>query len=353
MAVIAHMDLDAFFAACEIIAHPEWAALPLVVGGDPHGRGVVSTASYPARAYGIRSAMSCAEARRRCPEAIFVRPEMERYRAHSRAVWDRVRARIAAVEQTGIDEGYLDLAPHARTVGALRVLLTDLRDEILAECGLDVSFGVGTSKTVAKIASDQDKPRGLVIVPPGREAAFLAPLPLRALPGAGPVTCARLATQGVHTIGDLAGLGPDVVRRILPGAHGADLHRRAQGIDERPVDPTPAARQSIGHETTFDEDIADPALLVSHVEELVRRTVDRLQADGRACGTVTVKLRYPDFTLITRARSTHHPTDDPVEITRLAEVALGRARVARPDPVRLIGVSLSRLTQGAQLQITA
>jgi DNA polymerase-4 len=295
--------------------------------------------------------MSCAEARRRCPDAIFVRPEMARYRAHSVQVWDLVRSRIHAVEQVGIDEGYLDLSTHARTVGEIRAVLSALADALRDECGLDASFGVGTSKTVAKIASDQDKPRGMVIIPPGREAAFLAPLPVRALPGVGPVTAERLAEHGITLIGQLAALDDAAVAPLLRGAHGTDIHRRANGVDPRPVNPEPAVRVSIGHETTFEEDIADPALLSSHVEQLVARVAERLHVDGRACGTVTVKLRYPDFSLLTRACSTAHPTVDPTEISRLADLALDRALAARPGPVRLLGVSLSRLGQGGQLQL--
>ncbi len=347
------MDLDAFFAACELLAHPEWQGKPLVVGGDPDRRGVVSTASYEARRFGIGSAISCARAKRLCPDAIFVRPDMERYRAHSRQVWDLVRREIAVVQQVGIDEGYLDLSAHARTIGDVRRVLRDLRTALNEECRLDASFGVGTSKTVAKIASDQDKPRGMVVIAPGSERTFLAPLAIRALPGVGPVTAERLAQAGITTIGELADLDEAAAHRLLSGANGVDLHRRARGIDERIVDPIPQPRSSIGHETTFGEDIDDPGLLASHAQQLASRVVERLLADGRACQTVTVKLRYPDFSILSRACSADHPTDDASEIGRLAEVALGRALAARGGPVRLLGVSVSRLVPGAQLHMAA
>ncbi|MFM8827728.1 MAG: Y-family DNA polymerase, partial [Actinomycetota bacterium] len=181
--VVAHMDLDAFFAAVEVLDDPSLAGRPLVVGGDPDGRGVVSTASYEARRFGIRSAMPAAEARRRCPDAVFVRPDMPRYRERSRQVWDLVRGEVPALEQVGIDEGYLDLYRAVWTSGGARRFLERLQQTVRRETGLDASFGCGSGKTVAKIASDADKPCGVVVVASGQEAAFLAPRPLRALPG--------------------------------------------------------------------------------------------------------------------------------------------------------------------------
>ena len=196
--VIAHLDLDAFYAACEQLDDPKLRGVPLVVGGDPHGRGVVATASYEARAFGIRSAMSCAEALRRCPKAVFVRPDFERYRRRSRAVWSLVGSLVERIEQVGIDEGYLDLSACDGDAATAEAALQTVQRAVLSETGLSCSLGCGTSKTVAKIASDRRKPGGLVVIPPGGERAFLGPLALRLLPGIGPRSEARLRSAGLR-----------------------------------------------------------------------------------------------------------------------------------------------------------
>jgi len=347
--IVAHMDLDAFFAAVEQLEHPEWQGQPLVVGGDPAGRGVVSTASYEARAHGIRSGMSCAEARRRCPEAIFTRPDMATYRRHSKEVWATAHAWVPRIEQVGIDEGYMDLTQAVRTVGEARELLAELAIAIRARCGLDVSFGCSTGKTVAKIASDFDKPRGLVIIGPGREGAFLAPLPVRALPGIGPVTERSLRRARIFRIADLARLDDRTARELIGHSGAVELRDRAQGIDPRPVVPEASERISIGREETFARDLSDTGVIGQQLERLLAEAIARL--DGRACATVTVKVRYPDFTTLSRSCSTHYPTDDALELQRLAQLALERALRRREPPIRLLGIALSGLSSGAQLQL--
>ncbi len=348
---VAHLDLDAFFAAVEVLERPELAGVPLVVGGSPDSRGVVATASYEARRFGVRSAMSSAEARRRCPQAVFVAPDHGRYRRHSRRVWALVGERCPAVEQVGIDEGYLDLSSVVASSGEARRYLTALQDEIRGATGLSASFGCGTSKVVAKIASDHRKPAGVTVVAAGAEAAFLAELPLRALPGVGPKSDERLRGAGLATVGDLAALADDALARLLPGVVGLELRDRARGIDPRPVVVEPAANVSIGYEETFDEDVVSPELLRREALRMSERVAERLAHDGRRARTVTVKVRYPDFQLRSRSASSVAGVELAGEIGELAVQALVRALADRPPPVRLLGVSVSRLGVERQLEL--
>src|SRR5881409_108955 len=256
--IVAHLDLDAFFAAVQELQQPELKRKPLVVGGDPQGRGVVATANYVARRYGIGSAMSCAEARRRCPTAVFVRPRHTLYRDYSREVWSIVREMVPTVEQAGIDEGYLDLGEVAPVFDDARALAETVQAVVRARTRLSCSLGVGTSKVVAKVASDRRKPGGLTVVRPGREAAFLAPLPLRLLPGIGPRADEKLRAAGIETIGDLAALGED--DPLLRGKVGGMLHERARGIDPRRLELS-TERISISQEETFPQDVGEPEKL--------------------------------------------------------------------------------------------
>ena len=348
--VVAHLDLDAFFAAVEVLERPELRGLPLVVGGSPEGRGVVATASYEARAFGIRSAMSAAEARRRCPEAVFVRPDHARYSRHSRGVWALVARQVPLVEQVGIDEGYLDLTGAVSTAREAERHLEALQASIVAETGLDASFGCGTAKVVAKIASDFRKPRGITVVPAGRERAFLAPMRLRALPGIGPKAEMRLREAGLETIGDLAALDDERLARLLPGVVGAELRGRAQGIDQRPVSlPGPASSVSV--EETFDRDIETIEELRAIALRMADEVAVRLDREGRGAQTVTVKLRYPDFAIATRAQTARAPFRGPDEIVRLALIALDRALAVRRPPVRLLGIGVAKLVHAEQLRL--
>ena len=348
--VVAHLDLDAFFAAVEVLERPELAGLPLVVGGNPDGRGVVATASYEARAFGIRSAMSAAEARRRCPAAVFVRPNMARYSAWSRRIWELVSARVPLAQQVGIDEGYLDLTGAVSTAGEAERFLRDLQELIRAETGLDASFGCATSKVVAKIASDHRKPRGVTVVPTGREAVFLAPLPLRALPGIGPKSDERLRAAGLQLIGDLAALDDDGLARLLPGAVGSELRERARGIDPRPV-ALPGRALTVSVEETFERDVVTVEELRAIALRMADEVAERLEREARGAATVTLKLRYPDFAIATRSQRAPAPFSGPDEIGRLALIALDRALASRPPPVRLIGVGVAKLVDAEQLRL--
>jgi DNA polymerase-4 len=347
--IVAHLDLDAFFAAVEELENPELRGLPLVVGGDPHGRGVVATANYVARRFGIGSAMSCAEALRRCPTVVFVRPRHTLYREYSRDVWSIVREIVPTVEQTGIDEGYLDLGEVAPAFDDARAVAEAVQAVVRARTRLSCSLGVANSKVVAKIASDRRKPGGLTVVRPGREATFLAPLPLRVLPGIGPRADERLRAAGIETIGALAALPDD--DPLLSGKVGRMLRDRARGIDPRELE-TATERISISIEETFEQDIADPERLHAELRRMADRLAAHLSAKEQVARTITTKLRYPDFAIRTRSTSLPAGTDDPERIGEIACGLLDRALRDRPGPLRLVGVGLSGFAEHAQLSLT-
>jgi DNA polymerase-4 len=347
--IVAHLDLDAFFAAVEQLENPELERVPLVVGGDPHGRGVVSTANYVARRYGIQSAMSCAEALRRCPSAVFVRPRMPLYREYSREVWSLVREIVPSVEQAGIDEGYLDLGQVAPAFGDACALAETVQAVVRARTRLTCSIGVASSKVVAKIASDRRKPAGLTVVRPGREAAFLAPLPLRVLPGIGPRADERLRAAGIETIGALAGLEDG--DPLVAGKVGRMLRDRARGIDPRPLELS-TERISISQEETFPQDIGEVERLHDELRRMSARLAGYLRNRGQVARTVTTKLRYPDFSIRTRSTSLPAGTDDGERIGELACALLDRALRDRPGPLRLVGVGVSGLAEHAQLSLS-
>lgn len=344
--MIAHLDIDAFFAAVEMHRHPELRGQPIAVGGDPRGRGVVATANYAARRFGVRSAMSAAEALRRCPAIVFVTPDIAHYREWSERVWALVREMSPSVEVLGLDEGYLELPDEGAGAAA-----DAIRQAVGERVRLSCSLGVATCKVVAKVASDRDKPGGVTVVAPGDEAAFLAPLPVRALPGVGPRTEERLAAAGVATVGALAGLSDADLGPLLSGRHGDDLRRRARGIDPRPVVSVPAERVSISSERTFARDVRDGAELDAMVRDMAERVAAALQRRERAARTVTIKLRYADFSTITRGQTVRAATDDAGVIGSTARALLARALAERGDALRLMGVGVSGLSAERQLTL--
>jgi DNA polymerase-4 len=348
--IVAHLDLDAFFAAVEELQDPSLRTRPLVVGGDPRGRGVVATANYRARRFGIQSAMSCAEALRRCPEAVFVRPRHPLYREYSRTVWTAVRGIVPTVEQTGLDEGYLDVGEVAADFLAARAIAEAVQAAVRAASELTCSLGVASSKVVAKIASDSRKPGGLTVVPPGGEARFLAPFAVRRLPGVGPKAQERLERVGVTRIGDLAAVPDARLRELLPGKLGPLLRDRARGIDPRGLE-TAASAISISHEETFAEDVDDRARLHDELCRMAASLAEHLRARGKSARTVTAKVRYSDFTIRTRSTTLPSGTDDADTIAELACALLDRALTARPGKLRLVGVGLSGLEAHRQLSL--
>ena len=348
--IVAHLDLDAFFAAVEELEDPTLRTKPLIVGGDPHGRGVVATANYVARGYGIFSAMSCAEALRRCPQAVFVRPRHSLYRDYSRSVWDSIRAIVPTVERTGLDEGYLDVGEIATDFLRARELAEAVQTAVRGTTQLTCSLGVATSKVVAKIASDARKPGGITIVLPGREPTFLAPLAVRKLPGVGPRSAERLADAGVETVGGLAALTDDELRVLLPGKVGRLLRDRALGIDRRPLE-TSSERISISTEETFAQDVKEPDRLYEELRRMAERLSEHLRRDGQAARTVTTKLRYADFSIRTRSLTLDVAVDDAETIGDLACRLLDRALADRPGALRLVGVGVKGFESHRQLTL--
>jgi DNA polymerase-4 len=347
--ILAHLDLDAFYAAVEELEEPELRSQPLVVGGDPRGRGVVATANYVARQFGIHSAMSAAEAIRRCPHAVFVRPRHTLYREYSRSVWATVRGIVPTLEQTGADEGYLDMSEVAGDFLEARVVAEAVQTAVRAATSLTCSLGVAPCKVVAKVASDARKPGGLTVVVPGQEASFLAPFDVRRLPGVGPKAEARLRPAGVDTIGALAELSDEQLRQLLPGSVGVALRDRARGIDPRGLE-LDVQRVSISSENTFERDIVDREYLHGELRRQAHDVAESLQKRGEVARTVTTKLRYADFSIRSRSTSLDHGIDDPEEIGDLACRLLDRGLRDRPGALRLVGVGVSGL--GAYRQLT-
>jgi DNA polymerase-4 len=347
--ILAHLDLDAFYAAVEELEHPELRTQPLVVGGDPRGRGVVATANYVARTFGIHSAMSSAEAVRRCPQAVFVRPRHQVYREYSRHVWSTVQGIVPTIEQTGLDEGYLDVGEIAGDFLEARVVAEAVQTAVRAATSLTCSLGVAPCKVVCKVASDARKPGGLTVVVPGHEAAFLAPFDVRRLPGVGPKAEARLRPAGIETIGALAALTDEELKRLLPGSVGVALRDRARGIDPRGLE-LDVQRISISSENTFERDVTDREFLHDELRRQACEVAESLQRRGEVARTVTTKLRYADFSIRSRSTSLDHGIDAAEEIGVLACRLLDRGLRDRPGALRLVGVGVSGL--GAYRQLT-
>jgi DNA polymerase-4 len=321
----------------------------VIVGGDPRGRGVVSAASYEARRFGVHSAMSLREAERRCPDGVFLPVDGRRYQQASRDVMAVLRRFTPQVEPISIDEAFLDVTGSIALFGDGPTIATEIKQAVTDEVGLTASVGVATTKLVAKIASDLRKPDGLVVVDPGDEATFLAPLPIGRLWGVGEKTATALAEYGVRTIGDLAALPPDVVVRRF-GKHGAALVERARGIDADPVHEGDPAK-SVGHEHTFDVDTSDPEIIERTLLAMAEGVSGRLRSAGVRASTIAVKIRDSSFRTITRQRTLAEPTDLTEPIFRAA-VDLARPEV-RGIRVRLLGVTASNLGEREQLGLFA
>lgn len=362
---ILHLDMDSFFASVEVLDQPALAGLALVVGGSVE-RGVVASASYAARRYGIRSAMSMAEARRRCPDLVVVRPRHDRYREVSRHLLELLEQVTPLVEPVALDEAYLDVAGALVRGGSAATIAVDLRAEVQAALGLACSVGVGRTKLVAKLASKAAKPRpgppgtatppapaqgpgsGVVVVAPADEVSFLQAHPARALPGVGPRTADKLCRYGVETVGDLALVDRASLVRLLGRAQGTLVHELAHGHDPRQVEPGRAAI-SIGHEETFTVDERSPERLASLAREMADAVAGRCRANEVAPRRVTVKVRFADFTTRTRSRTLPAAVTTGLELGKVVVCLL--AEVPPGPGVRLLGVHASLLVPRDEITV--
>jgi DNA polymerase-4 len=353
---ILHCDLDAFYASVEQRDHPEYRGKPVIVGGGPNERGVVSAASYEARKFGVHSAMPLRQAGMLCPHGIFVPGNFAAYESASDAVMALFAERTPLVEPISLDEAFLDVTGTAHLFGGAEACARDLKRAVRDDVGLVLSVGIASNKLCAKVASDLRKPDGFVVVPRGGEAAFLAPLPLARLWGVGPKTQQVLEDLGMRTIGDLANADPALLEARL-GEHGSTIAARAKGIDEdRDVVADPGDPKSIGHAHTFDRDTLDRAQIESTLLLLAEGVGRRLRKHELRGRTVTLQLRVAPFETRTRQRTLGAPTSDDLRIFETARALLRDALAAdreagRVSPVRLVGVTISGLGGGEQLDL--
>lgn len=343
---IFHIDLDAFFCAVEELRHPQLRDKPFAVGGLPGTRGVISSCSYPARRFGVRSAMPTGQALRLCPQLIVLEPEHRVYEKVSEDVFKVLASFTPLIEKISIDEAFLDLSDLSEDGLSLA---KKIQEEIRIRTELPCSIGVATNKLVAKIATDVGKtasmtgdyPRAIMVVPPGEEAVFLAGLSVRMLWGVGPKTAALLEERGIHTIGELANFSQRELVRLF-GKGGYDLARHALGIDDRPVIPEHLIK-SISQEVTFPKDIREEALLRQALSELTKQVVDRLRHEKLYCKTIRLKLRWPDFATNSKQQTLSNPTDDETLISMTVQELFGQ--LWKPGRfVRLLGVGVSSLS---------
>ena len=337
---IIHLDMDAFYAAVEVLDNPALRGRPVVVGGNSN-RGVVCAASYEARRFGVHSALPLLTARKLCPQGVFLPVRMARYQEISRRIMDIFLRFTPLVEPLSLDEAFLDVTASQSLMGTAEEMAIQIRALVRETIGLTVSAGVGASKLVAKIASDLNKPDGLTIVPIGQEEAFLAPLPIGRLWGVGPTTRETLTLIGVKTIGDLSRLPPAILTAKF-GKAGLMLHESAQGIDPRPVEPRQEAK-SIGNEETFAEDLRDKKRIEQELLALCLKVGKRARSHGLVGRTVTIKVKYRDFVQVTRSLTLPEPVADDKSLYQTGRLLLAKTEITL-RPIRLLGISLANLS---------
>ncbi|MFF8774836.1 DNA polymerase IV [Kitasatospora sp. NPDC015120] len=357
---IIHLDMDAFYASVEQAAKPSLRGKPVIVGGLG-GRGVVATASYEARRFGVHSAMPMAQARRLCPNAAFLTGRFQAYRQVSELVMALLRELSPLVQPLSLDEAYVDLeagpygpvlteSEHGTGERLVLALVEDLRADIERRTGLTASVGAAGSKLMAKIASEQAKPDGLVLIEPGQERAVLGPMPVRALPGVGPATEQVLRRAGLNTVAELAEAGEAELVQLLGKAHGAGVHQMSLGLDDRPVVADQDAK-SVSVEDTFEVDLADRDRVLREVEALALRCARRLRGAGRSGRTVVLKVRRFDFSTLTRSETLRGPTDDETVIVETARRLASQVDIT--GGVRLLGVGVAQLADYTQEDLFA
>jgi DNA polymerase-4 len=345
---IFHIDLDAFFVSVEQVLNPELKGKPVIVGGDPERRGVVASASYEARPFGIHSGMPSAKARRLCPQAIFIRSHFSLYKDASAKFMNILGDFSPQIEPLGFEEAYLDVTGCEEPYGSHRQLALAIKERINKELKLTGSVGIATCKVVAKIASDLCKPDGLLEIAPGEEQAFLNPLPVAKLPGVGKKTEQTLKEMGITTIGELASLPLGTIKRQF-GATGAVLHSYARGIDEREVE-APGEAKSISQQLTFARDTLDRNFLEANLHNLCQEVCQDLRSQNKRAKCVAIRLRYADFKTITRQVILREASDVTQVIFATAQQLLTKALAQQEKPVRLIGIRISSLvSEGKQL----
>ena len=345
-----HIDLDAFFVSVEQVLNPELKGKPVVVGGKPDRRGVVAAASYEARAFGLHSGMPLATASRLCPQTIFIEGSFPRYRDASKRFMAILADFSPYLEPMGLDEAYLDATGFESIHGSIRQMAVAIKKRIKDELGLCASVGIAGCKVVAKVASDLSKPDGLLEVPAGEERSFLAPLPVVQLPGVGKKSERVLRGLGINTIGQLAALPVGIVKGHF-GIAGVIIHNHANGIDERKVEP-PGEAKSISREATFGRDTSDGSLLSATLRYLSEKVGSALRRQGKQAGCITLKLRYADFTTITRQQTLSQASDSDQIIFDIGCKLLKKELSAGKQAVRLIGIGVASLGEsGRQLDM--
>jgi DNA polymerase IV len=342
MRQILHVDMDAFFVSVEEVLDPALKGKPVIVGGVPDGRGVVAAASYAARKYGIHSAMPIAKAKRLCPHAIFLRSSHRCYREYSAKVFEILRGYSPLVEPMSLDEAFIDLTGCEKLHGPVLKAAEKIRNEIRETLGLNASIGIASNKLLAKIASAYCKPNGMLWITSGMERRFLAPLPIRRIPGIGPKGEAQLKCMGVKCVADLARLSLEHLEEAF-GKWGTSLYRKARGISDSPVTSETNDPRSISRETTFDVDLTNPLFLESRLSYLTEKVASQLRENKMFAGTVALKLRYSYFQTVTRSKTLDMPTAED-HILFKTGVGLFRKLFKQGAKVRLIGVTCTSLT---------
>lgn len=355
---ILHIDMNAFYVSVELRRRPELRGLPVVVGGTG-GRGVVSAASYEARQFGVHSALSSAVARRLCPDAVFIHPDLEHYLEVSRQLREIFESFTPLVEQISVDEAFLDVTGAGALIGDAQEVARQLRDKVMTDTQLPCTVGIAPNKFIAKMASEFAKPRakpsgiepgyGVYEVVPGQEIAFLHPLPVNSLWGVGPKTLERLKTLGIHTIGDVAAVDVAVLCGAIGDAHGRHLHELSNGHDERRVEPERHAK-SIGHEETFSRDLTDAAELKSHLVRLCDAVAKRTRDAGVAAGTVMLKVKFSSFESVTRSVTPSVPLTTGPSMVAALEPLLSTLDISQG--VRLLGVHAQKLAEEQPAALT-